>query len=154
MAQVGRPSSYSEQTADFICEALARGDSLRKICESEGVPTLATILHWLVQRPEFYSKYARARLSQAEVMDMKIMETAERCLAGELDAYAAKVAIGAFQWRAAKLAPKVYGDATMLKHADADGNSLKVEVTRISDAPRALTPPKLLEAPKDETDGS
>jgi hypothetical protein len=68
-------------------------------------------------------------------MDERIMETAERCVSGELDPHAAKVAIGAYQWRAAKLAPKVYGDAMQLRHADADGNKMTVEVTRV--APRA-----------------
>jgi hypothetical protein len=130
--QAGRPSSYSEETANFICEGISRGESLRSICDSEAIPTKATVLSWLVQRPDFYTKYARARLAQAEVMDERILETAERCIAGEIEPHAAKVAIGAYQWRASKLAPKVYGDATLLKHADADGNALHVEVTRVS----------------------
>lgn len=86
-------------------------------------------------------------------MDELVLDTARDVVAGKVDPHAGKVAISAYQWRASKLKPKVYGDATMLKHADADGNSLKVEVTRISDAPRALTPPKLLEAPKEPEEG-
>jgi hypothetical protein len=35
------------------------------------------------------------------------------------------------KWIAAKLKPKRYGDATLLKHGDPDGNALKVEVVRI-----------------------
>lgn len=62
-----------------------------------------------------------------------------------------KLQVDTRKWALARMFPKKYGDATMLKHADADGNSLKVEVTRISDTPRALTPPKLLEAAKDDS---
>ncbi len=143
----GRPSSYSEETADLVCDQIARGISLRQICEDEGLPTKETIFSWLVKHDDFYAKYARARLAQAEVMDDRIMDTADRCLAGELDAHAAKVAIGAYQWRAAKLAPKVYGDATMLKHADANGEPFKIEVTRVMPkATRILE----IEAAKDE----
>jgi hypothetical protein len=127
----GRPSSYTEELADLVCNQIARGESLRSICAADDFPTKETVLHWLVNSPDFYAKYARARQAQAEVMDEKILETAERCLAGDLDAHAAKVAIGAYQWRASKLQPKVYGDAMQLKHADHEGNAMHVKVTRV-----------------------
>jgi len=131
----GRPSSYSQETAKFICDAISRGESLLSICESEALPSRPTVLSWLVHHADFFTNYARARLAQAEVMDELILQTAERCAAGLMDPQAAKVAISAYQWRASRLSPRVYGDATMLKHADADGNVLKIELSRVEPRP-------------------
>ena len=69
---------------------------------------------------------------QADVMDERILEVAEQALDGSVEANAARVAIGAFQWRAARLKPKVYGDSTLLKHADPEGNKLEITVSRVS----------------------
>ncbi len=153
---VGRPTSYTDEIAELVCYQISRGESLRHICADEGLPTRETVLNWLVSRADFFSKYARARLAQAEVMDERILQTAEDCLAGKIDPHAAKVAIGAYQWRASKLSPKVYGDAMQLRHADADGNPLKVEVTRVSPRkPRVIdvTPtPAALPPPDDPAD--
>ncbi len=35
------------------------------------------------------------------------------------------------KWALARMFPKKFGDATLLKHADAEGNSMKIEVTRV-----------------------
>lgn len=59
------------------------------------------------------------------------MQVADRCESGELDPHAAKVVIGALQWRASKLKPKVYGDRIENRLADAEGNALKITVTGI-----------------------
>ena len=45
--------------------------------------------------------------------------------------------IGAYQWRAAKLAPKKYGDRILNEHTGADGGPIRTETTvdlsRLSD---------------------
>jgi hypothetical protein len=72
------------------------------------MPHRDTVNTWLGAYPEFQAQYALARRMQADVMDDLILETANSCTAA--DAHAAKVKIAAYQWRAAKLAPKTYGD--------------------------------------------
>ena len=57
---------------------------------------------------EFEAKCARAREMQADLMDDKIIETAEAC--DETNYQSSKVKISAYQWRASKLQPKKYGD--------------------------------------------
>jgi hypothetical protein len=48
----GRPSSFTHEKADYICEQLATtSKSLRKICEEEGMPTVRTVLNWLAEEP-------------------------------------------------------------------------------------------------------
>ena len=109
--KVGRPSVYSEALVERICMLIAEGQSLRAICQEDGVPELMTINRWLGdgKHEDFVSKYARAREMQADAMDDKILQIANGVLAKRIDPNAARVAIAAFQWRAEKLKPKVYG---------------------------------------------
>lgn len=73
----GRPSDYSTEIADKICERLAEGDSLRTICDEEGMPSKATVFRWLAKHPEFETVYARAREVQAEVLADEITTIAD-----------------------------------------------------------------------------
>ncbi len=57
----GRPSIYSNDLADLICERLACGESLRKICDDKNLPDRSTVIRWLARDPDFATKYARAR---------------------------------------------------------------------------------------------
>jgi hypothetical protein len=104
----GRPSKYSEQLAERVCLEIASGRSLRQICEADEFPDRNTVHRWLLDRADFAAKYAQARESQADVMDDLILETADNCRPDT--AMADRVKIGAYQWRASKLKPKVYGD--------------------------------------------
>ncbi len=42
-----------------------------------------------------------------------------------------KLRFDARRWYLSKLAPKRYGDATLLKHADPDGNAINFTLTRV-----------------------
>ena len=58
MSQV---SSFTQEMADIICERIAKGESLRKICLDKDTPSHTTILKWLRDIDGFASQYARAR---------------------------------------------------------------------------------------------
>ena len=49
----GRPSHYSAEIADTICDRLAGGESLRAICADAGMPDRATVCRWLARYEEF-----------------------------------------------------------------------------------------------------
>lgn len=104
----GPPSSFSLEIADQICEHLIEGLSLRKIALLPGMPSRATVLRWLEESPEFEAKYARARESQADLMDDLILDTAAEATAETSPAD--RVKIMAYQWRAERLKPKKYGN--------------------------------------------
>lgn len=110
-ARTGRPSDYSPNIADLICERLMDGESLRSICADENMPSKATVCRWLAAHDEFRDQYARAREAQADVMDDLILDVANACKPET--ATADKVKISAYQWRASKLQPKKYGDRIM-----------------------------------------
>lgn len=112
----GRPSLYSDELAETICDLLIEGLSMVKICERDDMPNRRTVLRWMESNDAFASKCARARALQADLMDNLILETAENCTPET--ANADRVKISAYQWRAAKLQPKVYGDK--VQHTGAD----------------------------------
>lgn len=120
---MARPSSYNEDVADEICGLLIEGLSLRKICDRDDMPDRRTVMRWLDAKPEFAAKCARARELQADLMDDLIIDTAEATTSD--NAAASRVKIAAYQWRAAKLAPKKYGDSSTLKHTGADGGPVQ-----------------------------
>lgn len=132
MVNVGRPSLYSEQVADSICERIAEGESLRMICEAEGMPHRLTVIRWLAAHPEFATKHAHAREAQSELMDEKIEIVANDCTPE--NAPAARVKIDAYKWRAAKLAPKRFGDKTF--HAGDKDNPIETRNTTVLDVKR------------------
>lgn len=117
----GRPSLYSPTLVEAICDRIADGESLRTICEDGTMPDRRTVLRWLDAHPEFATKYARAREAQGDAMDEKILAVADACTSET--AAADRVKILAYQWRAAKLAPKKYGDK--IEHTGPNGGPIE-----------------------------
>jgi hypothetical protein len=119
---MARPSIYSEELANEICERLANGESLRRICLADHMPDKANVFRWLRANEEFRDLYARAREAQADTLADEIvdiaddgsndyMETEEGGERYNGDAIArSKLRVDARKWVAAKLKPRVYGD--------------------------------------------
>jgi hypothetical protein len=105
---IGRPSIYSEELADRICQGLMNGESLIKVCLAKGMPDRVTVIRWIGRDLAFATRIAHAREAQADYMDDLILDTA--AMATSENANAIKVKIDAYKWRASKLAPKKYGD--------------------------------------------
>jgi hypothetical protein len=120
-----RPSDFRDEIATRICDLLMDGVSLRSICGLEDMPGRTTVFRWMDENPDFASRYARARMLQADLMDDLILETANACTPAT--AQADKVKIAAFQWRASKLMPKVYGDKTEVAVAGPKGGPVQSE---------------------------
>ena len=132
----GRASDFHDEIATRICDLLMDGVSLRSICELEDMPGRTTVFRWMDENPDFASRYARARMLQADLMDDLILETANACTPAT--AQADRVKISAFQWRAAKLKPKVYGDKAELAMTGANGGpvqSVRATVQNSSERP-------------------
>jgi hypothetical protein len=72
----GRPSGYSAEIADTICNRLAGGESLRAICADAGMPDRATVSRWLARYEEFRGLYGFARECQAECLVDEILKVA------------------------------------------------------------------------------
>ena len=107
---VGRPTTYSQETADKICELIARGMSLRAICASADMPAGGTVHRWLAEHQDFQEQYARAREEQADSFADEIIDIADSVAPETGEVAKAKLQIDARKWKAAKLAPKKYGE--------------------------------------------
>lgn len=111
---MGRPSIFTPELADEICEFLETGGTLTAFCEKNGAPSYETIRRWLRDNEEFRAKYARAREESAHASAELIQNLAKKAETGDLDSNAARVAIDAHKWLAGKRKPKVYGDRQIL----------------------------------------
>jgi len=114
----GRPSTYTDEIANYICEQIAEGRGLRAICREDSMPGRQTILDWLNNDSDprfaaFRAKYARAREAQGDFLDEQMQDVADA--ARPEDVQVARLKIDTMKWRAAKLAPKKYGDSTTIK---------------------------------------
>jgi hypothetical protein len=119
---MGRPSSYTSEIGNQICEGIAQGKSLVRVCNELDVP-YTTVYGWIDINEEFRYNYTYAREAQADYLADGILDIADD---STLQADDRRVKIDARKWYAGKLKPKKYGDTTQLKHADADGNKLDI----------------------------
>jgi hypothetical protein len=106
----------SPEVMDEIVHRISEGESLRAVCRDKRMPSIWTVMDWQRDDAEFANRCARARELQAEVMDEKILSVADRVETGEMDPNSARVVLSAYQWRAAKLAPKKYGEKIETTH--------------------------------------
>lgn len=60
-AQRGRPSKYTPQIAQEICERLSTGEPLAQICRDDHMPSSRTVGDWKVAHEQFSADFARAR---------------------------------------------------------------------------------------------
>lgn len=104
----GGVSTYDPVICEMICERLAEGEPLIRICAEPGTPSVGTVFNWLKAHAEFREIYALAREVQGHVMFDAVGEVIDE--ATPQTAYLAKVKIDGLRWQAGRLAPKSYGD--------------------------------------------
>ena len=133
-----RPSTYSIEIVEHICERLANGDNLKKICSSAGMPQRSTVFRWLAT-PEnqiFRDMYARAREAQADLLADEIVALSDKVRTGRKVTKKgdgtteivsgdmverSRLQVEARKWVAAKLKPRVYGDRQQVEHSGSIG---------------------------------
>ena len=91
-----------------LCTRIASGEGILEICKDSHMPAARTVYAKMAENDDFRTRIARAREAQQEYeadlcVDMADQATAE-------NSQVVKLRIWARQWRAAKLAPKKYGE--------------------------------------------
>ena len=144
MNKRGRPSRYSQELADAICERLAEGESLRAICRDEGMPPEPTVRGWVIDDAQgFAAQYARARDIGLDVMADELLNIADTPVEGvrreESEGGAKEVRedmlghrrlqVDARKWYLSKLAPKKYGERSAVE-LTVPGGSLAERLAR------------------------
>lgn len=140
---MGRPSDFTQEIADKICELLADGQSLREICLSDEMPARSSVFKWLSEVKSFSDQYARAREEQAETLADEIVSIADDgtndyATRTSVDGSTAqqvnsehiqrsRLRVEARKWVASKLKPKKYGDKIIAEHSGPDGGPVRME---------------------------
>jgi len=105
--RMGRPTDFTSELADAICERLADGQSLRSICRDDDMPNKATVFRWLAADTVFSDQYARARETQADSLADEIIDISDSTTG---DPQRDRLRVDSRKWLAGKMRPKVYGD--------------------------------------------
>lgn len=132
--KLGRPSDYTQETADRICAQLAEGKSLRSICKADDMPSCVTVYAWLRVHDDFLKQYTRAKEDCADALAEEMLDIADD---GTNDWYEQQIGEGVAlkkpdtehinrsrlrvdtrKWIAAKLKPKKYGEKVAVGGAD------------------------------------
>lgn len=128
MNKGGRPSIYSDELADRICDLLMSGESLRGICRRDDFPAVETVVKWLAKADvppfdDFYRKYVRAREVQAELFADDLTEIADDEAS---DVNRAKLRVDTRKWVVSKMLRR-YGDRQTLQGVD--GGAIQIVVS-------------------------
>lgn len=113
---MGRPSIFTQEIADTICERLSQDESLASICRDEGMPTTTTVFRWRAENEQFRDDYARAREEQGHYAADVVGEIRRGVLAGEIDPKAGRAAADMAKWEASRRASKDFGDKIEQTH--------------------------------------
>jgi hypothetical protein len=107
----GRPTLYSEELAEEICEQVMTNPyGIVHICnENYNLPSHDTVYRWLAKYPEFSEQYARAKVIQiTRLVDTMLFDISS--IESPDDVPKFRLWIDTIKWKACKLVPKVYGN--------------------------------------------
>lgn len=115
----GRPSDYTQELADEICERLSEGQSLRTVCSDDKMPSRKTVFSWMRKHPDFLNQYTRAKQESADALAEEILDIsddAEAAIKGTAEkkssaiAQAYRLRVDTRKFIMAKMKPKKYGE--------------------------------------------
>lgn len=76
-SKMGRPTIFTPELAEKICDLIEQGYSERQIGEMDGMPTRRTIQSWKDKNSDFLLRSARAREASAEKFSDELLELQE-----------------------------------------------------------------------------
>lgn len=112
----GRPTDYTEELGDFICEGVSRKTPLARLCdENEDLPNPRTVYRWLRTHKEFCHNYTRAKEDQADYLAEECLEIADK---EGLEPADKRIMVDTRKWLASKFQPKKYSDKQYVETKD------------------------------------
>jgi len=124
---MARPTTYTQELADKICEQLALGYSLRTVCKADDMPAIASIFNWFRTKPGFLEQYEKAKQESTDAMAEDLLDIADdgtndwmerhdkngNCIGWQLNGehvQRSRLRADTRKWLMAKMKPKKYGD--------------------------------------------
>lgn len=148
--KVGRPTKFTKEIGDAICDRMADGESLLRICRDEKMPNRATVHRWLLAThekevegvnvtvytyQEFCDKYEMAVALRADHMFDEIEDIADgaegivkKGAEKKSGAYAQtqRLRVDTRKWYLSKIMPKKFSDKNVHVTEDKDGNTMPI----------------------------
>ncbi|MVT52108.1 hypothetical protein GPL17_16620 [Bradyrhizobium yuanmingense] len=150
---MARPSEYSPEIVDAICDRMVNGQGLLKICADEGMPGRVTVYRWLASNPEFRKRFAEAREAlmdfyAEQILNIAFDESGDVILDQGKDGKTSAVAnhakvqrdrlkVDSLKWTASRLFPKRYGDKMELLGQNVEEGEAVNKISVITGVPRA-----------------
>lgn len=138
----GRPTDYSEEIAQEICEIVSTYPyGLKKLTRIfTNLPAESTINLWRYKHEKFSVDYQKAKLRQADLLAEECLDIADDVSGDYIETddgnvkcnsefvNRSRLRIDTRKWLAAKLLPKQYGDQKQVEELTADKERLKQEL--------------------------
>ena len=153
----GRPTLYTQDLADRICQELSEGRSLRTICLQDDLPDARTVFRWLRTNEQFCQQYARAKEESTDAMSEDILALSD----GAIDVIkggaekkssalgqAVRLQVDTRKWIMSKMKPKKYGDKLDMT---SDGKAITVELISYAKTGEAKPKPETAEPEQTES---
>lgn len=107
-----RPSPHDEIAIQAFFARLAQGMKVAEAADCSDCPNLSMIYQRSALEPEFQNRFLRAREAQQDALVDNTLEIADNATTENWQV--ARLRIQAIQWRAARLASKIYGEKSQL----------------------------------------
>lgn len=146
---MGRPSLYSEDLANRICELISTNTcSLQRMCkENDWMPSFGTIFKWLhdKDKQDFFNKYAHAKRLQGELMVEELNDIADntdedyflddkgRVKTNHENINRSRLRVDTRKWIASKILPKKFGDKLDITTDGQKLTSQEFDLSKLSD---------------------
>lgn len=150
---MGRPTVYTPELAQEICEKLAEGMTLREVCRAEHLPPESTVRLWaLDDREGFAAHYERARMIGYLAMADDLIEIADNGTNDWMDRNGAddegwqangehlqrsRLRVDTRKWMLSKTLPKIYGDKVTTQLVGANDGPVQFEDVKPAEKLRA-----------------
>jgi len=132
----GRPSTYTQELSDLICERLAAGESMRSVSRDPEMPAMSTLFKWIRELPQFSEQYDKAKVESADALVEDMLDIADNqveqpvlkdgepimvdgkpvMMKDAVGVAHAKLRVDTRKWAASKLKPKKYGERSTTVH--------------------------------------
>jgi hypothetical protein len=149
-----------QKKVDEICTIIAQDKiALRNILNRKDMPDSNTFYNWINNDPEMLSQYARACSDRADGIFEEMLQIADtekvgvtvrsgpngtETIEGDMIQHR-RLQVDTRKWVLAKMNPKKYGDSSLLKLGNPDGEELKINAIFSKDLLNVPTNDRLAE---------
>lgn len=159
MSKIGRPTDYSAEFGLQICERMAGGETVRKICLDPEMPDRSTLYRWLIRHEDFRTNYTIAIQLHADHMADLAQQIADdrsgdyverdgKLIPDWENVQRSRLRVDTIKWRTASLYPQKYSDRYQISGPD----EKPIEAKAMPLMPKEVADQLLITLAKLETD--